>query len=195
MDRPYVEIVFEGSPEGVKALVGDLVRELGRDTEYVYLSREVGIEGTSRIHRFLAKAHVATDHVHLLVPAEHFPVFRAAPLGDLKIIAAHEVIEKHFDFSFECYNRDHAAVIKKIFSDLPEGVALEGFSPRELEDESAKGAELYSPTHDYEFTGKGTAKGPVRGLLALKKAAQDEPLIDVGEVRIVLGKDLLDGDA
>ncbi|MCB1154395.1 MAG: hypothetical protein H6684_03240 [Deltaproteobacteria bacterium] len=196
MLTPYVEIVFEGSPEAVRRLAES--GDLGDPESEVFVSSDLGIIGEGRIHHILSVLHVVAEHTHVLIPAEKLPGVRArlAKSSDsIRILAAHEVLETHFHFSFACYSKEHAQKIRQILDDLPEGVKLADFQADTRDDIEARGQELYSPVHDFEYEGKGLVTGTVKGLGAWRKIAEDEPLIKMEKIAVVLGRDLLADDA
>jgi len=110
-----------------------------------------------------------------------------AKFSNITVKAAHQVLEMTFRFSFHCYNREHAEIIKGIIEGRPKEVILEGYDPKLRIDPKAPGEELYTPAHDFELEGSGLVRGPVPAVIKMYREAQKEPLIILEKMRIVLG--------
>jgi len=159
----------------------------------IFVSSDAGITDEGRVRKVLEAMQLVEDHQHILAPAKDLSVIRkrVADSG-IRIHSVHSVAEKRLRFKFECFNEEIAEKIKAVFESLPPGVVLEGYEPKTLRDDSAKGQELYSPTHHYEFSGAGVAKGPVKGLIELREAISELPQIEVEEIFLVLGDEASD---
>jgi hypothetical protein len=193
VETPYIEIIFVGGAGSVKKLLADLNAESPSAFGPFFISSDVGITDEGRVRKVLEAMQLIEDHEHILAPAKDLSAIRkrVADSG-IKIHSAHVVVEKRLSFKFECFNEDVTGKIKAVFESLPPGVILEGYDPKTKRDDSAKGQELYSPTHHYEFSGQGVAKGPVKGLIELRKAITELPHIEVEEISLVLGDEASD---
>lgn len=93
----------------------------------------------------------------------------------------------HFEFEFEIFSRDEAGEVRRIFEVLPDGVDVSpDYQPEEHTDLGASGAEMYAPAHDYEFRGKGTIGGELRGVLAVHERARQHERIKTRDVELQL---------
>ncbi len=193
METPYVEVVFTGRSESVKMLLADLNAESPSAFGPFFISSEVGITKEGRVRKVLEAIQLVEEHVYVLVPVKDLSVIRkrVADSG-IEIHSAHVVVEKRLSFKFECFNEEVAGKITAVFESLPPGVILEGYDPKTKRDDSAKGQELYSPTHHYEFSGQGVAKGPVKGLIELRRTITELPHIEVKKISLVLGDEASD---
>lgn len=63
---------------------------------------------------------------------------------------------------------------------------MAGYNPVEEIDEECKGAELYTPCHDYVFQGDGIISGPVDLVIPLMATLDAHPLIEAGKVSLEL---------
>jgi len=65
----------------------------------------------------------------------------------------------HFSFHYRAYAPRYRDEIDAALRSLPRGCRLLNHERNEIVDESARGAELYSPAHDYELKGSGEVRG------------------------------------
>jgi ABC-type oligopeptide transport system substrate-binding subunit len=86
---------------------------------------------------------------------------------DFEIEGIHVVTGLSFSFDFEVYNQDIADGLREIIEGRPEPVHVTGYDPEETINEEAEGPELYSPQHDYVFSGKGTVAGPFENVIKI----------------------------
>jgi hypothetical protein len=89
-----------------------------------------------------------------------------------------------FAFDVETANRDVAADIRRALDDLPAGVRLADYDPRETIDPGSKGVEVYTPVHEYEFKGKGRVRGDIPGVLEMHKRLSDIEAFHVDRIEI-----------
>lgn len=105
----------------------------------------------------------------VLVEAELASEVLAAmrPWGDrLHLRSREHVRSASFEFRYELYGRDQAALVRRIFTELPEGVNISSdYAPTEHSDPRATGVEAYAPAHAYVCRALGTVSGALRGVL------------------------------
>ncbi len=191
METPYVEIIFTGEIGEVKKLLTNLNAELGDNFGPFFISEETGITDEGRIRKVLEAIKLVEDHSYALVPAKDLEaVSKQVAESGIKIHSVHKVVEKRLSFKFECFNEEVSSKIKTAFEGLPPGVTLEGYKPETLRDASAKGQELYTSAHDYEFRGQGVAKGPVKGLVEFRKAISELDHVEVDDITLVLSDEI-----
>jgi len=71
-----------------------------------------------------------------------------------------------FEFRYELFDREQAALVRRIFAEPPEGIEVSpDYAPTEHSDPQAAGVEAYAPVHAYVCRAHGTVSGPVRGVL------------------------------
>jgi hypothetical protein len=63
-------------------------------------------------------------------------------------------------------------------------VKLVDYEPKEIVDPGAKGVEVYTPAHEYEFKGKGHIRGEVPGVLDMHKRLSDIGAFHVDKIEI-----------
>ncbi len=106
-------------------------------------------------------------------------------LLELEVGEVWEIDYAQLAFNFEVYDREEGkAVVHVLKDDLPEGVRIEGYEVTEKVDESAKGAELYTPVHDYVLSGRGRYIGPVPGILAMADRLADQDFIHPEKIQL-----------
>ncbi len=196
MATPYVEVVFECDLAHCEKSLEALRASLGDHAQHVVFSEKLGIQGESRVHRMLEKLHLAGNETHVLVPGEAWPTIDAAlerlAKNEAPVIAAHDVVETGFSFHFTTYSREHGERIRQILQAEAPGVRLENFESTVSDEPREKDLTgRYTASHDYISTGSGRFVGPVESLVAIHRMAEDEPLLELSEIGIVLGRDRL----
>jgi hypothetical protein len=93
---------------------------------------------------------------------------KAAPRYRFEIKDERAIASATFNFEVDTPSRKIAELVRGAVARLPQGVRVSAFEPRESTDASAKGAEVYSPTHDYHFAARGNVAGDVAGVIALR---------------------------
>ncbi|MBZ0272721.1 hypothetical protein K8I61_11840 [bacterium] len=195
MSAAYFEFVLTGNEQEIRDLVANARATMGANVA-VFISRDVGIHGETRLHKALQMVRLEKAHLHVLVPAAVFDDFRAmaATAAAIDIESAHEVLEQSFKFRFRCYNKEKAHAIARLFNPPPEGVTMRNYEFKQRDDPEAKGQELYTPTHDFEYVGHGEATGELPRLVAMHRRAEEEPLVELSEIHLTLGADVVKND-
>lgn len=141
-------------------------------------------------HHLKAFFKMQGDHVHIIVTAKINDALVAAvqeasgPL-EMKIVSNRRVKTAKFNFEFKTFSRDVARDLKNTLRRLPVSLELYNYKPKERIDPGAKGAELYTPTHDYEFSGVGGVRGDLGQLLKLHKTLDAHVFIEVDDIELV----------
>jgi hypothetical protein len=91
----------------------------------------------------------------------HDALAKAAPRYKFEIKAERKIERATFAFKVETPSRQVAKAVKDAIAKPPRNVTITGFAPRETEDPSAKGAEVYTPVHEYTFSAEGTVEGDI----------------------------------
>ncbi len=184
-ETTYLEIELNGPADQAVGFVEGFRLGAGNAAPVWYAGREeVDVPGFWE--RLRQKLHMDT---HVIVPA---PLGRAmveamgrSSILEISVGEIHEVDYAELPFDFEVYSRDEAAAVRHVIEDdLPEGVRLEGYDTQETVREDARGAELYSPVHDYTLAGRGRYVGPVPGILAMAERLSDQSFIHPSRVQL-----------
>src|SRR5262245_31939182 len=136
----------------------------------VYLADQSGLHTSALKERF--RHHGEVQHI---VCAEESTaevreaLAKAVPRYRFEIKEEREIERAAFRFEVETPNRNVALLVKDTLAGLPMGTTLSGFVPQERIDPDSNGAELYSPTHDYEFRASGEVHGDVDGVIKMRR--------------------------
>ena len=164
-----------------------------------YLTGRVGASGSMRIV-FAAEAGFHIEKLreriryhgevqHVVVEAGHADGVRAAlaaarPRYHFEIRAEHPIERARFTFEFDTPSRAVAGKLKLLLDALPAGAALSDYSPQESTDPGASGLEVYSPTHEFRFTGQGVISGDVFAVVDTRARLHAIDFTDTGEIEI-----------
>jgi hypothetical protein len=111
-------------------------------------------------------------------------VAREAEL-DLKVSSDRRIQGATLDFHYRVFGKAYAREIQGLFRSIPEGLEVRYESkPEETVDPGARGVELYSPEHEYEYSARGSVSGDFAGVHAFFETLVRHPLVEVGEVRL-----------
>jgi hypothetical protein len=184
MANGYREVIIHGDSKVLKGFVA-CYRSTHRIKSGLVLAREHPIN-RHHLKEILTFRH---HHLHLIAGRGHYRGFMAAlrPVADglkLKVVSDRPIRRAWFEYEFETANRRVAATIKRMFANLPTDVRRVGRSHKEKIDPSAKGVEVYSPSHEYTYRGGGKITGNLESLLALHAKFEDHEFIDVGDISL-----------
>ena len=181
----FVVVEFNGSGTLTVGFVEGF--RLGRDPKApVWFAgrEELGLDG------FLTKLREALKmEVHAVMTDQLADGLKAAladaPLVDLEITDTREVTGASLPFKFKCFSRDAAGEIRRILQeDIPEGVLLEDYREEEKVNPDAKGVELYAPTHEYTFEGKGIFRGDIAGIIEVAHQLAEDDFISASKIQL-----------
>jgi hypothetical protein len=128
---------------------------------------------------------------HVMCTAESLARIRAAiheapPRFGFAVESERLIDDAHFRFAFETPSRAAAGVIKEALARLASGVRLVDYAPEEILDPTAKGAEQYTPVHEYVFRGRGVVEGDVAGVVATRRLLSDLDFVECDEIDVEL---------
>lgn len=157
----------------------------GKDVEGVYIAQEAGLHLKALRERIKYKGEVH----HVICAASSLPALREAvreapPEYKMEILEESKLARAEVSFEFKTPSRNVAKQIKEVMDNLPAGVSTRDYEPEEVFDPDAKGAEVYSPAHDYTFSGKGSLEGDVGGVIEARRALSDIEFVDAGEIEL-----------
>lgn len=129
----------------------------------------------------LVRADIADPLLQALAPWEH--------RLSIELKTRTPIESASFSFAFKFYSRQEANTVRQIFENLPQGVRIsDDYQPSERSDSKATGAELYAPAHDYEFSGSGTIRGDLRGVLQVSERAGQHERVQRKPVQLQLAQ-------
>ncbi|PID78773.1 hypothetical protein CSA17_04980 [bacterium DOLJORAL78_65_58] len=188
--KSFYEIVFQGKPKVVRAYLAGLADGSGHDAE-IYFSFEEGIYHEGKVEKFKEMLHVRALDCHVIVDAQISKLLKKLGKGlmdktGVEIVSHRNIRNASFTYSYHAYAKQYDHEILAAFDARPDNLRLKN-KVRELkEDPSAKGVEVYSPTHHYEAEGSGTVVGPVDQVIAFKKTLDAIQLIQAEEIQLNL---------
>jgi hypothetical protein len=189
--RPsFYEVVFAGSPKVVRGFLAGLLIGTGKRATVLY-SFDSGIhhEGLRERIADFVRYHAFDCHVVVERPIATFLKRHAARIeveAGIKITSCRHVRSAELPFEFTVYARHYDREILKLLEDLPAGLRLRDFEHHVEEDPDAKGAEAYSPVHDYIGRGSGKICGRIDRLVEYRERLVRQPLIKEGEIELQL---------
>ncbi len=128
------------------------------------------------------------DHIHLVctgsVQRDFIAAIKQAADLEFEVLSDRKIVRTHFEFEFDTFSRDVASVVKKLLDELPAGLKLADYAPQETSDTKARGLELYSPVHDYQFRGRGRIDGDLVKLLSFRKTLAANEFFAVEDIVI-----------
>ncbi|MCK4413938.1 MAG: hypothetical protein KAY32_10355 [Candidatus Eisenbacteria sp.] len=190
--QDYRVMVLEGSLSETRAFLAGLVA--GRDLAWdVHFCEECGVESESLKHRLLEKLGLEKDLTRVIVSdtlaariASALDALPREARGKLGVHADDGIREASLAMNFKIFDRRSAAEVRPLLADPPAGVTVELSRDEEESHPSAKGVEAYAPEHDFIWRVRGTARGPVAGVLALRARLRAFEMIDLEPVHLTL---------
>ncbi len=193
MSKKYFEVIFEGKPDIINGMIEGFI--LGKGVKWEWFSgSENFIETESFIELMKELASLKHRHHYYILEEELYNTLHKAlaDAGDLvyvklKYIKSAKIIKNSsFRFNAEAFSEKHATEIRALLETPPAGVTLTGYKPVEKTDKSAKGDELYSPAHEYEFKCEGLVSGEVDSIISFRKTLEENSLIVVEKIKLDL---------
>lgn len=169
MSRLFIELAIEGSGDYLQGYLDGFIAARGARAEVIYTD-QAGFADEGALQKIKQALGLGADIHHVIVDAETVALVREAltlPAARLKIHSEREIESAYFDYSFAIFNPEIGQRLLAALQRLPEGVRLIGHRQNVEVDPDAKGAELYSPTHDFELKGGGRAEGAVDKIVHL----------------------------
>ena len=164
----YRELIVKGDDRDlIPYLTGYLT---ANNVAGVYFAEESGLH--VRELRDRVRHHGEVQHIvcrEESVAAVRDALARAAPRFRFEIKDEREIGRAEFRFEVETPSRNVAQLVKETLAGLPPQTTVSGFEPRERIDRDSTGAELYSPTHDYEFQASGEVQGDIDGVIKMRQ--------------------------
>jgi hypothetical protein len=126
---------------------------------------------------------------HVFCPDVHRPALKKAidgarPKFDFEIVEETQVERAYFAFEFDTPSRKIANEVKKFMGDLPKGIKTTDYVPEETVDPDARGAEMYSPAHEYRFQGKGHMEGDLGEIVEARATLHDLDFVECQEIGV-----------
>lgn len=150
----------------------------------MYFAEEAGLHVPALRSRILHLGEV--NHVictEALRGVVHDALAKAAPRYHFEIKDERRVERATFAFKVETPSLQIAKAVQAAVAKLPRGVAVTDFVQHEELDPSAKGAEVYSPAHDYFYTAKGNVEGDI-GVIEFRQKLSSIDFVKCDEIEL-----------
>jgi len=195
MPKTYCELKVEGNAELIKSFVLGFLEEKGIGEKPV-LEEECLVEKDSPIdlithffghHHNTVSVIVETELCNQLASAlkRHDKEIRGT------VTSVRRLESVSFSFHYKTFSRETEKSLFDLFTHLAEGIHIQDYAPLEKTDPAGKGVEAYAPLHDYEVSAKGTASGGVREVYDLYCKAGHFDVVELGELKLVYGENLV----
>jgi len=186
----YHELVFEGSLPVVRAFLTGLRLGKGWATSSI-CSEDQDIQADSLGQRVLEKIRLTKDLTHVLVLDRHVPVVTEATRAAQKTLGvavrrSRVVREARFDYTFAVFDRKTGARLRALLAQAGPDLTRKDAEEEEDVCPEGKGIEVYAPTHEYAFKGKGTVCGPLPQVLAYRDALRKFEQVLIDKIVLVL---------
>jgi hypothetical protein len=163
MPKKWYEIVIEGPFDLIKGFIIGFF-EGRRISGAIIFEREHHVKREGEIEHLLRAIHIEEDRVHMIMGKRTFRILDQALNKrkheiPLKVVSEKEIVRAHFNFTYAAYAKRFGNELKELFSNLPEGVRLEGYQPEEIEREEKDSTAGYAPLHKYEIKAEGRVTG------------------------------------
>ena len=188
MNKEYCEVVVEGSLDLVRGFVVGFLEGKGLQGEAIF-GEDHHVENEGRFGQLLRLIGVKGDRVHLIVGVGFHKLLEEAlerRKGELalKIISEKKIKQASFEFHYRAYTRELGDELMGLFGDLPGGLQVKDYKPRETVLPEAKGVEAYAPLHEYEVKASGTISGPVRDVVDFYGGAEHHDMVELDAIRL-----------
>ena len=182
MATVYHEIVFGGDQTLLKGFIRGF--ELGRSLKGgFWLGADHPVD-TGRLKRRPLRGKYVHAVCTSAVRKSIMDALSKAPDCGFEILSDKRIVRASFDFKFDTFSREIAALIKDILMTLPAGLQVLAYKPKETVDKKARGVELYSPAHDYRFEGKGRIEGDFERILAVRARLKAIEVARTGKIHL-----------
>jgi hypothetical protein len=188
MPKKWYEIVIEGSFDLIKGFIIGFF-EGRKISGAIIFEREHHVKREGEIEHLLRAIHVEEDRVHLIMGKRTFRILDQALNKrkheiPLKVVSEKEIVRAHFNFTYAAYAKRFGNELKELFSNLPEGVRLEGYEPEEIERETKDSTAGYAPLHKYEIKAMGRVTGPAKGVIDFYDRLEHNAWIKFQEIEL-----------
>jgi hypothetical protein len=191
MQHSFSELVMSGSFSVIKGFLLGFLSHHAPSAQYFFYQKS-GIIRHDSLAGHLKDFLEIEQRVYLCLEDEVYHAFEASvewagqKIG-IGILERKPIASADLDFSFIIYNREIAEACQKVFTDIPPGVTLHGFSPEEEIDEKAPEISFTGSAHPYCYKGQGTLSGAFSGIVELflrSKRSRCSDFIDCGKIQL-----------
>jgi hypothetical protein len=185
--QDYFEVVISGSFLYVKGLITGICIGAGKNPSVIF-NKERKIESETMGEMLKEFVGLSDILVHVIVPDDLLDFVKGTLSHKdayVKIKSVKKIISANFEFDFQAYSEKQKNEIKAIFDNPPCNLSYSKDTKfHENIDNNAKGVEIYTPAHNYEYFGKGKVEGTFPEIFDLFKKCDVNSLIDVSKMHL-----------
>ena len=187
MIEEYVEVVLEGPFDFIKGFVLGFMEGRGISGDVIF--EEAGSAKGDVFVRLLRFVRLEQDRVHLIVGAGIHELLKEAlekrqDEAPIRIVRVRKIGEARFGFRYRTYSRPFGDELKNLFQNLPEGLHLEGYEPKETLRPESKAIEAYAPEHPYAVEASGTVSGRAKEAIDLYNHLGRYEIVELGDIEM-----------
>ena len=183
----YYEMVISGSFLYVKGLITGLCIGANKKPDVIF-NKEHNIERETLGEILKELVGLSDILVHVILPENLFEFLKdklSKKTTGVKIKSTKMIISAEFEFDFEAYTEKHKEQLKEIFDNPPGDVKFSDDTKiQEKVYNDSEGIEVYTPAHNFEYTGRGRLKGSFPYVFEMFKKSVDHSLINVGKMHL-----------
>lgn len=188
-NRPYYEVIFQGSLEMIKGFVIGLIEGYELEGEAIF-SDEHHADNEGKFGQILRLMAVKDKTVRVIICCQFHDLINEAlerRKGQIPIViqSVKKIKGASFDFRYKTFSVEYGEQLKKLFGNLPDGLAMTpGYSPEEIVNPKAKGIEAYAPLHHYELKAQGRISRFIRAVIDFYGEAEHNSLVELGPIKL-----------
>lgn len=187
MIREYVEVVLDGPFDFIKGFVLGFMEGRGISGDVIF--EEAGRARGDVFVRLMRFIRLEEDHVHLIVGAGIHELLKEAlekrqDEVPVRIVRVTRIEEARFEFRYRTFSQSLGEELKNLFRNLPEGMHLEGYEPKETRRPESKAIEAYAPEHPYAVEAGGTVSGRAKETIDLYNRLGRYEVVELGNLEM-----------
>ncbi len=186
----YYEVVLSGSHELIHGLLTGLSLGAGHEPTIIY-AHDAGIADAGPRKKLKEFLHIHSHQCPIVLDGATRALLerkakRVFVETGVELISDRKIRNAEFKFCYQAFAPRYAEEIAEILAALPKGAKLVSHKHKEKLNPKAKGAEGYTPVHDYEVKGGGEIRGRFDLVFAAHLKLDRHPLVEVDEIELEL---------
>ncbi len=189
MARNFVEVVFESNQKYLEGFLQGYLLGKKADLRY-YFSRAVGVKAESLSEKIREWATLSDKYHYLIMEKKLYEaIMQTGAVQDagealVKVVAVQRVKSGQFEVAINSASRDESKAVKEMLKLRPPVVEMIDWQQSVEIDKEARGVELYTPAHEYQFKASGSFKGAVDVLIAFRQKLTEFSSVTAKEIKL-----------
>ncbi len=189
--RKYYEAVLEGKYDTICGLMTGFLMGADKDWDW-FMSRDLNIEAETFSEIILSWTSLKSKLHHIIIEEDLLHAIEKAGekhnhreiINFNGIKSIKEIKSAEFSFKTSTYAKKYGDEIKQIMEKIPQDLKLLDLKESLDEDKNAKGVELYTPAHDYEYHSQGRVMGSIKEIILFRQELESHPLVEVSDIKL-----------